>query len=93
MATREEFLRQVWNDVINSPMKSTWIRNRIAASEKELNGPFADAGGALERITAKGVADRDLSLIIRAKRFFRCCICLMIQASMVAMCSCCRNRY
>ena len=67
MATREEFLRQVWNDVINGPMKGTWIRNRIAASKKEPNGAFADAGSALERITAKGVVDRDLSLIVRAE--------------------------
>jgi hypothetical protein len=64
---REGFLRMVWNDVINGPMKGIWIRNRIAASKKEPNGAFADAGGALERITAKGIADRDLSLVVRAE--------------------------
>ena len=67
MPTREEFLRQVWNDVINGPMRGAWIPNRIAAWKKEPDGAFADAGAALERITAKGVADRDLSLVLRAQ--------------------------
>jgi hypothetical protein len=66
MPTREQFLRLVWDDVINGPMRGSWIQNRITASKKEPGGAFADAGAALERVMAKGVADRDLSLIVRA---------------------------
>ena len=65
MPTREEFLRRVWNEVINAPMKGSWIENTIAASKKNPNAPFADTGAALERILAKGIDRRDLSLSVR----------------------------
>ena len=35
MASREEFLRQAWNDIINSPMQERWIENVKRESERE----------------------------------------------------------
>ena len=65
MATREEFLKQVWNEVVNAPMSGHWIDNIIAASKSNPNEPFADVGPALERLIACGADRRDLSLVAR----------------------------
>jgi hypothetical protein len=66
MPSREEFLRIVWDEVINPPMTGVWIDNAIAASKKDGNAPFADVGAALERILANGIDRRDLSLVARS---------------------------
>ena len=65
MATREEFLRQAWDEVINAPMSGHWIERIIESSKAHPNAPFADLGPALERLIACGVDRRDLSLIAR----------------------------
>ena len=65
MATREEFLRQLWDEVINPIMQEHWIDNAMAASAKSPNAPFADLGPALQRLLAQGADRRDLSLIAR----------------------------
>lgn len=44
MATREEFLRQVWVELINSNMQGLWIDNVLREAEKNPTGPFADLG-------------------------------------------------
>jgi len=69
MASREEFLRQLWEDVINSPMQEHWIDNAVRESEKNANAPFADLGPVLKRLLAAGAARRDLSLIARAAAY------------------------
>lgn len=66
MATREEFLAQLWRDVINAPMTGDWIDNTIALNNRSPDAPFADLGPVLERLLAAGVDRRDLSLIARA---------------------------
>jgi hypothetical protein len=66
MATREEFLRLLWDDTINGSISDAWIDNTIAASKKDPNAPFADAGPALERLLAKGPDRRDLYLAGRS---------------------------
>jgi hypothetical protein len=65
MSTREEFLRVVWDEVINSPMSGAWIDNTIAASKRDARAPFADIGPALERLLAAGANRRDLCLAAR----------------------------
>ena len=65
MASREEFLRQVWEEVINSTMQEHWIDNVIRESEKRPDAPFADLGLALKRLLAAGADRRDLSLVAR----------------------------
>ena len=64
MATREEFLRLVWDD-INMAMQEQWIENVLRAADKDPEGPFADMGPALKRLLACGASRRDLSLLMR----------------------------
>jgi len=65
MASREEFLTQLWDQVINPSMQEHWIDNIIRASEERPDSPFADLGPALQRLLAQGADRRDLSLIAR----------------------------
>lgn len=64
MATREEFLSLVWED-INLAMQEHWIENNIRQSEREPDAPFAEVGDALKRLLACGAERRDLSLLVR----------------------------
>jgi len=64
LATREEFLKLVWED-INLAMQEHWIENVIRASEKDPNAPFADLGPALKRLLAVGASRTDLCLLVR----------------------------
>jgi hypothetical protein len=65
MASREEFLRQMWEEVINPTMQEHWIDNVIRESERSPGAPFADLGFALKRLVAAGADRRDLSLVAR----------------------------
>jgi hypothetical protein len=65
MATRAEFLEQVWADVINARMTGPWIDNVITAAERAPDAPFADLGPALKRLLASGADRRDLCLVAR----------------------------
>jgi hypothetical protein len=65
MASRDEFLKQVWEDVINPTMQEHWIDNVIRESERSPGAPFADLGPALTRLLATGADRRDLSLVAR----------------------------
>ena len=49
MATREQILKQLWND-INGAMQERWIENWIATANRDPKAPFADAGPALQRL-------------------------------------------
>jgi len=69
MATRNAFLAQVWKDVINAPMRGTWIENVVCASRQRPNEPFADLGPVLERLLKLGATPRDLSLIARFAKY------------------------
>jgi hypothetical protein len=64
MATREEFLKQIWQG-INAPMEEHWIANSIRVFERHPDDPFADTGEALKRLLALGASPRDLSLLQR----------------------------
>src|SRR5580704_15976171 len=65
MATREQFLREIWDGVINPAMQEHWIDTTIQESEKKPHAPFADLGPVLKRLLAAGADRRDLSLIAR----------------------------
>ena len=65
MASRGEFLAQVWTDIINAQMTEGWIENVVESSERRPNDPFADSGPALKRLLAAGVDRRDLCLLAR----------------------------
>lgn len=65
MASREEFLRRLWDDVINPNTQEQWIDNVIRESERNPDAPFADLGPVLKRLLAAGAARPDLSVIAR----------------------------
>ncbi|MGO8999372.1 MAG: hypothetical protein ACLQVI_39100 [Polyangiaceae bacterium] len=69
MATRAEFLEQVWNQIINSAMTEAWIDAAISSSARAPDGPFADLGPALRRLLAAGASRRDLCLLARHARY------------------------
>jgi len=65
MASRPEFLGQVWNLIINARMSGRWIDAAVAHSKRNSEAPFADLGPALERLLAAGAAREDLCLVAR----------------------------
>jgi hypothetical protein len=69
MASREDFLAQIWAEAINEPLSGQWIDDAIATSERRPDDPFADTGRVLERLLAAGADARDLSLLARAARY------------------------
>ncbi len=69
MATRDEFLRQVWDEVINPSMSGAWIDYQVDSSKRSPNAPFADSGPAIERLLASGADRRDLSLLARQSAY------------------------
>src|SRR5437867_3273011 len=75
MASRDQFLRHAWDEIINPAMQERWIDNYIREFERNPNGPFSDLGEALRRLLALGASRRDLSLITRAASYesvFQC---------------------
>ncbi len=66
MPTREEFLRIVWEQVIDAPVTGAWIDSAVAEAQARPDGPFADAGQALARLLASGAGHRDVGLVVRA---------------------------
>lgn len=65
MATRDEFLRQVWDEVINSGMSGDWIDVFIENQKQNPDAPFADVGPVIERLLASGADRRDIAVISR----------------------------
>jgi hypothetical protein len=65
MATRAEFLEQVWKQIINPQMSESWIGDAVARFERTPDAPFADLGPALKRLLASGADRRDLCLVAR----------------------------
>ncbi|ALN61226.1 hypothetical protein GLA29479_340 [Lysobacter antibioticus] len=65
MATREELLRHLWQEVID-PNLDEAVPQRIAAHcEQRPDAPFADSGAAIGRLLALGADPRDLCLLMR----------------------------
>jgi hypothetical protein len=69
VAAREEFLVQVWKEVINAPLRERWIDHVISAALKDPSGPFNDLGPILTRLLGLGALKRDLALINRFAAF------------------------
>jgi hypothetical protein len=69
MASRGEFLRAIWKEIINAPLSEVWIDNAQKRAAKEPNAPFADVGSVLDRLLAAGASRRDLSLICRSAAY------------------------
>ena len=58
MATREEFLRHLWTEIINPVFRDAALDNIISNCKRDLVGPFGDTGPAIERLLAGGIARR-----------------------------------
>jgi hypothetical protein len=69
MASRAQFLKQVWTDIIDAPTTGSWVDNTIAAADRSPNAPFAEAGAALKRLVARGADRTDLSIIARLAKY------------------------
>ncbi len=69
MASRAEFLKQVWTDIIDAPTTGRWIDHTIADVDGRPNAPFADASAALKRLLAQGADRNDLSIIARLAKY------------------------
>jgi hypothetical protein len=65
MATREELLDHIWNEVINVNLDDQALDNIISNCKRDPEGPFGDTGAALERLLAAGASRRDLRLVLR----------------------------
>lgn len=65
MATRSEFLREIWESLIDSNVHEEWIPRFVAECEERPDRPFADAGHALQRCLSSGVAQEDLAAFAR----------------------------
>jgi len=63
------FLRQIWEEVINSAMSGEWIEATLAEAEREPDAPFADVAGALQRLLAQGADREDLCRLVRWASF------------------------
>ena len=65
MATRREFLREIWESTIDSNLGKEWIPRFVEECKQRPDRPFADAGLALQRCLASGVAPEDLAAFAR----------------------------
>ena len=65
MASREEILKQLWQENINSCMQELWVDTVIRDAERKPDSPFADLGPVLKRLLALGATRRELSLVAR----------------------------
>lgn len=69
MATRDEFLRAVWAEVIDLPATGEWVDAAIAEARIRPDGAFADAGRALARLLAAGADRRDVGAVVRVAAY------------------------
>jgi hypothetical protein len=69
MATREDFLRHLWTDIINPVFRGSALDNIIGYSKRRPTDPFGNTGPAIERMLAAGIARRDLSLVLRFAKY------------------------
>jgi hypothetical protein len=69
MALREQFLKMLWDEVVDTNLQGHWIDNVIRESQRNPNGPFADVGAALDRLLRAGASRQDLSVIARGAAY------------------------
>ena len=67
--TRQEFLRYLWQDLINSHLRDDGADIIIANCQRNPEAPFADTGAVLERMLAAGVSRSDINLFARATAY------------------------
>jgi hypothetical protein len=66
LPTREEFLRAVWDQAIDSWARGAWVDAMAAEAQACPGGSFADARRAVSRLLAAGADRGDLAAVARA---------------------------
>jgi hypothetical protein len=69
LASRTEFLRHLWRDVINAQLNQSALQQVVASAKRDPDAPFADTGAAIERLLALGASPRDICLLQRAAAY------------------------
>ena len=69
MATREQLLAQLWQEVINAVMRDDALDNIVSHCKRDPDGPFGDTGAAIERLLAAGASRADLRLVMRSTAY------------------------
>ena len=69
MATREELVEHLWQEIINPLADPSTLGSIVANCERDPEGVLATVGPAIERVLAAGVSPEDLCLISRAAAY------------------------
>ena len=69
MATREELVKHLWQEIINPLEDPSRLDNIIANCKRRPDATFADVGPAIERALAAGVPAADICLIYRSATY------------------------
>jgi hypothetical protein len=63
MASREDLVEHLWQEIINPLADPSTLGNIIANCNRDPDGSFSGVGPAIERALAAGVSPQDLCLI------------------------------
>jgi hypothetical protein len=69
MATREELIEYLWQEIINPLEDPARLENITANCKRRPNAAFAAVGPAIERALAAGVSAADICLIYRSATY------------------------
>lgn len=69
MATREELVEHLWQEIISPLAKPSTLDNIVANCKRNPDGTFSAVGLAIERVLAAGVSPDDLCLIYRSATY------------------------
>ena len=65
MNTREDLLRYLWDEIINSSLRDGAIDSIVDGYMADEDQPFGDTGPALKRILESGASRSDVALVMR----------------------------
>ena len=69
MASREDLVEHLWQQIINPLANPSTLDNIIANCKRDPDGSFSAVGPAIERALAAGVSPEDLCLINRSTTY------------------------
>ncbi len=69
MATREELVEHLWQEIINPLARPSTLDNIVANCKRNPGSTFSAIGPAIERALAAGVSPEDLCLIYRSATY------------------------
>ena len=69
MASREDLVEHLWQEVINPLANPSALDNIVANCKRDPDGSFSGVGPAIERALAAGVSPQDICLINRSATY------------------------